>query len=113
LDSAFVGTLVEAMERNSIRFVGNDWFGADFDDLGAKAVAVISFVREEGVHSWRLSQNNRSGSNVRILAWRQMKRDGSAERITQRMDFGCTPAARTTNRLIALPCVYRKPQIRL
>ena len=42
--SAFVGAFVEPMERNSIRFVGNDWFGATFDDLGAKAVAVISFV---------------------------------------------------------------------
>lgn len=101
--SAFVGAFVEAMERNSIRFVGNDWFGANFDDLGAKAVAVISFVREESVHSWRERQNSRSGSNVRVLAWRQKKRDGSAKRIAQRMDFGCAPAARTTDRLTALP----------
>lgn len=101
--SAFVGAFVEAMERNSIRFVGNDWFGTNFDDLSAKAVAVITFVREQSVHSWRESQNSRSGRNIRILAWRQNKRDRSAKWIAQRMDFGCTPAARTTDRLIALP----------
>ena len=101
--SAFVGTFVEAMEHNAIRFVGNDWFGTNFDDLSAKAVAVISFVSEESVHSWRESQNGRSGGNIGVLAWRQKKRNGSAKRIAQRMDFGCTPAARSTDRLTALP----------
>ena len=96
-------TSIKAMERNSIRFVGNDWFSANFDDLGAKAVAVISFISEERVHSWRESQNSRSGGNIGVLAWRQKKRDGSAKRITQRMDFGCTPATRATDRLTALP----------
>ena len=101
--SAFVGALVEAVERDSIGFVGNDWFGANFDDLRAKAVAVISFISEERVHSWRESQNSRSGGNIGVLTWRQKKRDGSAKRIAQRMDFGCTSAARTTDRLTALP----------
>jgi hypothetical protein len=101
--SAFVGAFVEAMERDSIRFVGNDWFGANFDDLRAKTIAVISFIREECVHSWRESQNSGSGGDIGVLAWRQKKRDGSTKRIAQRMDFGCAPAARTTDRLTALP----------
>ena len=101
--SSFVGAFVEAMEHDSIRFIGNDWFGANFDDLGTKAIAVISFVSEESVHRWREGQNSRGGGNIGVLAWRQKKRDGSAKWITQRMDFGCTPAARTTDSLTALP----------
>ena len=101
--SAFVGAFVEGMEGDTIGLVGNDRSGAGFDDLGAKAIAVISFIGKEGAHCWRESQNSRSGSNVRVLARGQMKRDRPAKRIAQRMDFGCAPAARTTDRLTALP----------
>jgi hypothetical protein len=101
--SAFVGSFVEAMERNSIGLVGNNWSGASFYDLRAKAVAVISFVREESFHGWRDSQNSRSSSNVRVLTLGQMKRDGPAKRIAQCMDFGRASAARTADRLTAFP----------
>ena len=101
--SAFVGTFIEAMERNTIGFVGNDRFGSGFDDLGAKAVAVISFVREKSAHGWRESQNSRSSSNVRVLALCQMERDRPAQRIAQCMDFGRASASRTADRLTALP----------
>ena len=101
--AASVGLFVEAMDSDAIGFVGNDGPGAAFDDLRPQVVAVVAFVREQRVHVRCERQNIGSGGDIGVLARCQMKNDGPAERITQRMDFGRASAARATDRLIAFP----------
>jgi hypothetical protein len=46
--SASVGSLVEAMDDDTVGFVGDDGLGAATNDFGAKAVAIVAFVANEG-----------------------------------------------------------------
>ena len=48
--SAFIGSLVEGMDYDAVRFVGDDRLGAATYDFAAKVVAVIPFVAEERAH---------------------------------------------------------------
>jgi hypothetical protein len=101
--SAFVGALVEAMDDDTVGFVGDDGLGAATNDFGAKVVTVIPFVGEKRAHRWCERQNIGRSSDVGILTWGQMQDDRPAERIAQRMDF-CRPAsARAADCLIVLP----------
>jgi hypothetical protein len=79
--SAFVGTFVEAMDDDTVGFIGDYGLGAATDDFGAKVVAIIAFVGEERVHGWGECQNIGRSSDIGILAWGQMKDDRPAERI--------------------------------
>jgi hypothetical protein len=101
--SAFVGTFVEAMDDDTVGFVGNYRLGATPNDFGAKSVAIIAFVGDECAHGWGERQNIRRSSDIGILAWGQMKDDRPAERIAQRMDFCRAATARAADRLIVLP----------
>ena len=85
--SAFVGAFVEAMDDDTVGFIGNDGLGAVTSDFGAKFVTVVRFVCEKRAHGWRERQNIGGSSDVGILTWGQMQDDRSAERIAQRMDF--------------------------
>ena len=67
--SAFVGTFVEAMDDETVGFVGDGGLGAATNDFTAKVVAIIPFVSEEGA---------RRG---------QMQDDRPADRIARRMDL--------------------------
>jgi hypothetical protein len=100
---AFVGTFVEAMDGDTVGFIGDYGLGAATDDFGAKAVAIIAFVGDERVHGWGERQNVGRRSDIGILAWGQMKDDRPAERIAQRMDFCRATAARSADRLTMLP----------
>ena len=91
------------MDSDAIGLVGNDGLGAAFDDLRAQVVAVVSFVCEQSAHVRRERQNIGSGGDIGVLSRCQMKNDRPAERVAQRMDFGCASAARATDRLIAFP----------
>ena len=101
--SAFVGTFVEAMDDDTVGFIGNDGLGAVTGDFGAKVVTVVPFVCEKGAHGWRERQNIGRSSDVGILTWGQMQNDRSAERIAQRMDFCRTASPRAADCLIVLP----------
>ena len=101
--SAFVGTVVEAMDDDTVGFIGDYGLGAATDDFGAKVVAIIAFVGEERVHGWGECQNIGRSSDIGILAWGQMQDDRPAERIAQRMDFCRTASPRVANCLIVLP----------
>lgn len=101
--SSLVGALVEGMDDDAVGFVGNDGLCPALDDLGAQFVAVISFVAKQGAHGRGECQNLRGGSDVGVLASRQMKNDRSAARIAQAMDFGRSPTARAPDGLILLP----------
>jgi hypothetical protein len=48
-----IGPFAEAVEADPVGFVWNDRLGTTIDDFGAKAVAVLSFVANEGRHGWR------------------------------------------------------------
>ena len=91
--SAFVGAFVEAMDDDTVRFIGDDGLGAATNDFAAKVVAVIPFVGEERAHGWRKCQDIGRRRDIGILAWCQMQDDRPAERIAQRMDF-CRAAPR-------------------
>jgi len=101
--SAFVGTFVEAMDDDTVGFVGNDGLGAVTRDFGAKVVTVVPFVCEKRAHGWRERQNIGRSSDVGILTWGQMQNDRSAERIAQRMDFCRATSPRAADCLIVLP----------
>ena len=101
--SAFVGTLVEAMDDDTVGFVGDDGLGAATNDFAAKVVAVIPFVGEERAHGRRERQNIWRRRDIGILAWGQMQDDRPAERIAQRMDFCRAASARAADGLIVLP----------
>jgi hypothetical protein len=101
--SAFVGALVEAVDDDTVGFIGNDGLGAVTSNFGAKVVTVVPFVCEKRAHGWCERQNIGRGSDVGILAWGQMQDDRSTERIAQRMDFCRTASARAADCLIVLP----------
>lgn len=98
-----VGPFVEAMDTNSIGFVGDYGFGAAFGDLHPQVVAIVAFVGKQSAHVRRERQNLGRSSNVGILARCQMKNDRPAKRIAQPMDFGRTPTTGAADRLIAFP----------
>ena len=101
--SAFVGALVEAMDDDTVRFVGDDGLGAATSNFAAKVVAVIPFVGEERAHGRRERQNICRRRDIGILAWSQMQDDRPAERIAQRMDFCRAASARAADGLAVLP----------
>ncbi len=101
--SAFVGAFVEAMDDDTVGFIGDYGPGAATNDFAAKVVAVIPFVGEERAHRWRQRQDIGRGRDIGILAWRQMQDDRPAERIAQRMDFCRAASARAADCLIVLP----------
>src|ERR1700720_654771 len=51
--SAFVGAFVEAMDDNTVRFIGDYGLGAATNNFAAKVVAVIPFVGEQRAHGGR------------------------------------------------------------
>ena len=101
--SAFIGTLVEAMDDDAVGFVGDDGLGAATYDFAAKVIAVIPFVGEERAHGRRERQNIWRRRDIGILAWCQMQDDRPADRIAQRMDFCRAAASRAADCLIVLP----------
>ena len=101
--SAFVGAFVEAMDDNTVRFIGDYGLGAATNNFAAKVVAVIPFVGEQRAHGWRERQDIGRRSDIGILAWGQMQHDRPAERIAQRMDFCRAASARAADCLIMLP----------
>ena len=101
--SSFVGAFVEAMDDDTVRFIGDYGLGATTNDFAAKLVAIIPFVGEEHAHGWRERQDIGSRSDIGILAWSQMQDDRPAERIAQRMDFCRAASARAADGLAVLP----------
>ena len=101
--SAFVGAFVEAMDDNTVRFIGDYGLGAATNNFAAKVVAVIPFVGEQRAHGWRERQDIGRRSDIGILAWGQMQHDRPAERIAQRMDFCRAASARAADCLVVLP----------
>ena len=101
--SAFVGAFVEAMDDDTVGFIGNDRLGAATNDFAAKIVAVIPFVSEERAHGRSERQNVGRRRDIGILAWGQMQDDRPAERIAQRMDFCRAASTRAADCLIVLP----------
>jgi hypothetical protein len=63
-----IGAFAEAVEGDPVGFIWNDGLGTTMDDLGAKAVAVVSFVANEGRHGWREFQKGRRCGNICVLA---------------------------------------------
>ena len=98
-----IGAFAEAVEGHPVGFVWNDGLGTTINDFGAKAVAVVSFVANEGRHRWRKLQKGRRCGNICVLAWSEMKCARSAIRVTQRVDFRGPPTTRTADRLFMLP----------
>jgi len=101
--SAFVGAFVEAMDDDTVGFIGDDRLSAATNDFAAKIVAVIPFVSEERAHGRSERQNVGRRGDIGILAWGQMQDDRPAERIAQRMDFCGAASARAADCLIVLP----------
>ena len=99
----FIGPLAEAVEGHPVGSVRDDRLGAAIDDFGAKGVAVVAFVANEGGHGRREFQKGRRGGNICVLSWSEMKCVRFAIRVAQRVDFRGPPAARPTDRLFMLP----------
>ena len=99
----FVGAFVEAMDDDTVGFIGDYGRGAPTNDFAAKIVAIIAFVGEERAHGRCQRQNVRRRRDIGILAWGQMQDDRPAERIAQRMDFCRAASARAADCLIVLP----------
>jgi xanthine dehydrogenase iron-sulfur cluster and FAD-binding subunit A len=79
--SAFVGAFVEAVDDDTVRFIGDYGLGAATNDFAAKVVAVIPFVGEERAHGWCERQHIGRRRDIGILAWSQVQNDRPAERI--------------------------------
>ena len=65
--SAFVGTFVEAMDDDTIGFIGDYGLGASTNDFGVKAVAIIALVGDERAHGW--GERETSGAAVISASW--------------------------------------------
>ncbi len=100
---AFVGALVESMDDDAVRFIGDYGLSSMPNNFGAKVVTVVPFIGEKRAHGWCERQNIGRSSDVGILTWGQMQHDRPAERIAQRMDFCGTASARAADGLILLP----------
>src|SRR5262245_47776979 len=101
--TALVGALVEAMESYSVGLVRDDGCCTAIDDVGAKVVAIVTLVGNEGAHGRSKRKKGRSRSDIGVLTGSQMKCAGSAFRIAQRVDLRGASAARATDRLFMLP----------
>ena len=64
----FIEALAEAVEGYPVGFVWNDGFRAAIDDFGAKAVAIVTFVPNEGRHGRREFQKGRPCANICVLS---------------------------------------------
>src|ERR1700754_3419521 len=81
--SAFVGAFVEAMDDDTVGFIGNNRLGAATNDFATKIVAVITSFSEARGH-WRSERhNNGRRRDFSILAWGLMQDDRPAQRIAQ------------------------------
>jgi hypothetical protein len=89
--SAFVGAFVEAMDDDTVGFIGDDRLSAATNDFAAKIVAVIPFVSEERAHGRSERQNVGRRRDIGILAWGQMQDDRPAERIALPQDKRLIP----------------------
>jgi hypothetical protein len=76
---------------------------ADILDLPADGVAVVTFVAMQDVTGRHLRQKLCAGGAIGDIAACEHEGDGSALSVRQRMDFGRASAARSTDRLGALP----------
>src|ERR1700750_2301525 len=65
--SAFVDAFVEAMDDNTVRFIGDYRLGAATNNFAAKVVAVIPFFGEERAHGWGARQDIGPRSDIGIL----------------------------------------------
>jgi len=99
----FVGAFAEAVEGHPVGLVGNDGLCATIDDFGAKVVAIVASVPNEGRHGRRELQKGRPCGNIGVLAGSKMKCARSAIRVAQRVDFRGPPTARVADRLFMLP----------
>jgi len=97
----FVGAFAEWVESYSVGLVRNDRLGAAPDDFGAESVAIIALVGGERACGRGSREKRRRGSNVRVLAGREMNGAGSAIGIRQRVDLG---GASPRERPIAWAC---------
>jgi hypothetical protein len=91
------------MEGYSVRLVRYDGSCAAIDDVGAKVVAIVALVGDEGADGRSKRQKGRRRRDISVLAGSEMKCAGSAIRIAQRVDFRGASAARATDRLVMLP----------
>ena len=73
------------------------------NDFGAKAVAIVGLVGNEGRHGRCEFQKGGRCGNIGVLSWSEMKCARSAIRVTQRVDFRGPPTARAADRLFMLP----------
>ncbi len=74
--SAFVGAFVEAMDDDTVGFIGDDRLSAATNDFAAKIVAVIPFVSEERAHGRSERQNVGRRRDIGILAWGRCRTTG-------------------------------------
>ena len=99
----FVGAFAEAVEGHPVGFVWDDKLRAAIGDFGAKTVAILAFVPNEGRDGRRQFQKGRPCANICVLSRSEMKCARFAIRLAQRADFRGPPAARAADRLFMLP----------
>ena len=99
----FVGAFAETVEGHPVGFVRNDGLGAAIDEFGAKAVAIVGFVGNEGRHGRLEFQKGGRCGNIGVLSGSEMKCVRSAISVTQRVEFRGPPTARAADRLLMLP----------
>lgn len=91
--ATFVCPFVEAVEPDARRLIGNDGLGTEQGYAGPEFISVIAAIGDERTHRRRERQYARPGGDVGVLAWCEMEGERSAERVAQRMNLRCTPAA--------------------
>lgn len=77
--SSSVGSLVEAVNANTVGFIWNDGLCTAPDDLGTQFVAVVPFISNQYAHARRDGENVGRGRDISILAACQMKDEWPAE----------------------------------
>ncbi len=101
--ASLVSDFVEAMPPDPVGLVGDNCAGLASFDRGAEGIAIIALIGNDRLGIRSECQDIRGCGDIGVLARRQVKCDGSAERITQRMDFRGATAARMANRLCVFP----------
>ena len=99
----FIGLFVEAVEHDTVGFVGNDGRGAVFADAGAKGITIVALVGDQLTHGRRLRQHVGRSRDVGVLARRQVQDDRTALWVGQSMDFRRASASRAPDRLCVFP----------
>ena len=95
-----VAALVVADRHGTVAAAWNDGIGAGGAQGCAKPIGIVGTIGDQATEGPGLGQELRRGTDVGVMAGREMEDDGASEQVGDQMDFGASPAPGYANGLI-------------